>query len=148
MFTSLKNDNYLIKKVPFLEINVTTEKNKMKYYCFNEVVIREDVLRTNAFDIFIRQLKLETIVGDGVLVSNSIGSSAYNASLGGSIILFDMNTLQLTLLASVRANIHHHFFNSFIFSEREILKIYPKGRNNKLVLSDDKISKFRKKLID
>ncbi len=176
-FNSLKNDSYLIKKVPLLEINVTTGKNRVKYYCLNEVVIREDGLRTTTFDIFTSQSKLETFVGDGVLVSSSIGSSAYNASLGGSIILSDMNTMQLTPLAPVRANLHHHFFNSLIFSEREILKIYPKGRSNhlilsldgnsirieaveeieikisdkqiqKLVLSDDKISKFRKKLID
>ena len=136
--SSLFHDEFLIQKSSLLEMNVVTSgKNTYQYYSFNEFVIREVGLRTTTLDLFVEHNQLERLVGDGVIISSTIGSSAYNASLGGSIILGNLEVMQLTPVALVRSGIHHQFFNSLVFSKDQKLIIYPKGRTNSLIFSLD-----------
>ena len=134
--SSLFHDEFLIQKSSLLEMNVVTSgKNTYQYYSFNEFVIREVGLRTTTLDLFVEHNQLERLVGDGVIISSTIGS--YNASLGGSIILGNLEVMQLTPIALVRSGIHHQFFNSLVFSKDQKLIIYPKGRTNSLIFSLD-----------
>ena len=129
--SSLFHDEFLIQKSSLLEMNIVTSDKKIyQYYSFNEFVIREVGLRTTTLDLFVGHDQLERLVGDGVIISSTIGSSAYNASLGGGIILGNLEVMQLTPIALVRAGIHHQFFNSLVFSKDQKLIIYPKGRTN------------------
>lgn len=136
--SSLSQGQLLIKKNSLLEMKViTTDKKINQYYSFNEFVIREVGLRTTTLSLFVNKEKIEDLVGDGVIISSTIGSSAYNASLGGSIVLGNLEVMQLTPIALVRSGIHHQFFNSLVFSKEQKLMIYPKGRTNSLLFSLD-----------
>ncbi|ADM11864.1 nadF-like NAD kinase [Encephalitozoon intestinalis ATCC 50506] len=57
-----------------------------KHYFLNEAIIKPSSLGLGTFKIFIDDTMIE-LRGDAVIVSTRIGSSAYNASLNGPLLL-------------------------------------------------------------
>ena len=74
------------KKV-FINSEGSKELQPAVYHALNEI----SVTRGNAefmviFDIYVNEVYLTTVQGDGVLISTPTGSTAYNLSCGGSIV--------------------------------------------------------------
>ncbi len=96
---SLKNKSYTIEK---LENKIEIEYKGKKVYAVNEALMR-NVLEEVSFKIYeIKNGKREEIYpyvmsGDGILITSSIGSTAYNKSAGGPILLVP-NVMCLTFL--------------------------------------------------
>ena len=74
------------------EIEVETKDDTFKHFTLNEMVLREQDLNTSKFKVLINDELLENYVGDGLLVSTSFGSTAYNLSFGGSIVYNTFHT--------------------------------------------------------
>jgi NAD kinase len=75
-----------IKKV-FLNSEGSQEIQPAICHALNEI----SITRGNAefmvcFDIYVNDVHLTTVQGDGVLISTPTGSTAYNLSCGGSIV--------------------------------------------------------------
>ncbi len=86
---NLKQKNFTIEK---LENKMEIEHNGKKYYAVNEALLH-NVLEEVSFKIYeIKGGKRQEIYpyvmsGDGILITSSIGSTAYNKSAGGPILL-------------------------------------------------------------
>lgn len=66
-------------------------------YAINEVSLLRQTSQSAKISIYIDDvLRLETLVGDGVLLSTPAGSTAYNFSAGGPILPLEANLLALT----------------------------------------------------
>ena len=106
-------------------------------YALNEIMI-ENPFHTLISDVFINEDKLETFRGNGLMVCSSLGSSAYNKSLGGALIDSDLNALELTEIAGLDNNIFHSLKSSLVVSGNK--KISFKGELSGTMVGYDNLS--------
>jgi len=133
----LKDNKYKIDDIGIEEINVITGEGTLNFTALNEIVIREKDLNVANLDISIDNTFLEKFVGDGVLISTSFGTTAYNLSFGGSIIFNTFHSLQITPIAPLHNKVYKSLTNSIVIPETKIIKIVPREDKNNLLLSID-----------
>lgn len=122
---SLNDCNYKIEEVGIQETEVVTSEGTYHFYSLNEIVIREKDLNTAILEISVDNAKLEKYIGDGILISTSIGSTAYNLSFGGSIVYNTLHTLQITPIAPLNNKSYRNLLNSIIIPENTEISINP-----------------------
>ncbi|MBQ4263353.1 MAG: NAD(+)/NADH kinase [Bacilli bacterium] len=141
---NLNKNNYKEDNIGILETNIITKNSSSKFYSLNEIVIRELDLNTVMLDIFIEKKYLETFNGDGILVSTSCGSSAYNLSFGGALIYNTLHTIQITPIAPLNSKAYRNLLTSIILPENKKINIYPKeNKNNILITIDGENKKYK-----
>lgn len=134
----LKTNNFKIEEVGVQETSVIyAEKLESKFYSLNEIVIREKDLNTAFLNIKINDVLLEKFVGDGLLISTSSGSTAYNLSFGGCIVYNGLHTLQITPIAPLHSKVYKSLRNSVIIPEDREIKIKCEKSKNNLLLCID-----------
>lgn len=137
-FIKLLSINELkIEKIGIGEIEVVTRDNNYRHYTLNEIVIREQELNTAKFKVIIDDEVLENYVGDGLLISTSFGSTAYNLSFGGSIVYNTFHTLQLTPIAPLNSKTYRSLLNSLIIPSSKIISIRPEVISKNLLITID-----------
>lgn len=99
-----KDGNYTINKLYLLQCEIFRKNTSETIFALNDIAIKGDKTKTIHLDVFIDYNHLQTISGDGVIISTPMGSSAYNYSAGGSIVYPSLNTLQLTPIAPLNSN--------------------------------------------
>ena len=86
---------------------------------------------------FYRNAYLENFVGDGLLVSTSFGSTAYNLSFGGSIIYNTLHTLQITPIAPFNPKSFKNLLNPIVIPQNSIISIVPEVEKRNLIVTVD-----------
>ena len=82
---------------------ISIENQIFEAYAYNEVSLMRQTHLASKIKIKINdQIKMEELICDGVLVSTSAGSTAYNLSAHGSILPLDSNILALTPISAFR----------------------------------------------
>ena len=132
----LKNNDYKIENISVQETKVLTDDKEERIESLNEIVVRKKDLKTIYLNLLINQELLENFVGDGIIVSTSFGSSAYNLSFGGSLVYNDLHVLQLTPIAPLNNKSYYTLRNSIIIPEERIITINP-IKSNDLMLTID-----------
>ncbi len=116
---SLKNNDYYVEK---LENKMEISHKGKRYYAVNEALLH-NVLEEVSFKIYeIKKGKRYEIYpyvmsGDGILITSSIGSTAYNKSAGGPILLIP-NVMCLTFL-----NVDGPYRNPIVVDSSKIIEI-------------------------
>lgn len=124
LVNNIKNDNYFVEQHNLLKICVNKNRgNSEVYYALNEFRV-ENRFRTCVVDVYLNNNLFETFRGNGLIVSTSFGSTAYNRSLGGAIVSPSLKVMQLTEIAGI----HHNSYRSL---------------NSPLILDKDTIIKFK-----
>lgn len=95
----LNSNKYKIEELSIQETKVITEDHIYRYNTLNEIVIRNKQFNTLKIPVYVDNELLENFTGDGLLISTSTGSTAYNMSFGGSIIYNTLKTLSITPIA-------------------------------------------------
>ena len=87
-----------------LKMTATSVDTKVfEAYAYNEVSLMRQTHLASKIKIKINnQVKMEELICDGVLLSTSAGSTAYNLSAHGSILPLDSNILALTPISAFR----------------------------------------------
>ena len=135
----LNNNDFNVQTIGVQETKVTTKDgNISRFFSLNEIVVRDKNLKTTKLNIEIDNELLEKYIGDGVLISTSIGSTAYNLSFGGAIVYDDLHTLQITPIAPLNTKSYRDILNSIIIPENRTITIKPTidGTDNLLVIVD------------
>ena len=141
LIDNLKRNNFKINKFGIQETNVYTTSGNSKFYSLNDIVIRDIDLNTLKLDIFIDDALLEHFAGDGVLISTSFGSTAYNLSFGGSIIYSTFHALELTPIAPLNSKTYRTLTNSLVLPQNKMIEIVPTSNRN-LIISVDGENKY------
>ena len=82
---------------PLATTVTTTAGETVEALAFNEVAVTRDTGQSANIRILVDGIeRIARFVGDGILISTSAGSTAYNASAGGPIIPLGLDTLALT----------------------------------------------------
>lgn len=139
---SLNNDEFKVDNIGVLETEITTDDSVSRYYALNEIVIRELELNVFNAEIFIDKHKLEIFSGDGLLISTSTGSSAYNMSFKGSLVYNTLHTLQITPIAPINTKAYRNLLNSIILPEKSHIEIYPQ-KKSVLTMCDGENKKYK-----
>ena len=76
--------------------------------------------------MYINNNYFESFRGTGLAVSTPSGSTAYNKSLGGSIIDINLKAMQLTEIASINNRIYKTIGSSIILNDRSTISLVAK----------------------
>lgn len=136
LIENLKTGNYKVNEFGVQETNLYSNNENSKFYSLNDIVIRDMDLNTLKLDIFIDDALLEHFAGDGILVSTSFGSTAYNLSFGGSIIYNTFHALELTPVAPLNNKTYRTLTNSLVLPQNENIEIVPVSNKNLIVTVD------------
>ena len=115
---------------------IKTNNEMYEYNFLNEIVIRKDNFGTLEIPVFIDDELLEKFTGDGLLISTSTGSTAYNMSFGGAIVYNKLNSLSLTPIAPINNRAYRTLTNSFVLPIDS--KIELKANNDLFLMIDGK----------
>lgn len=126
---AIEKNDYKIQKIRPVSAKIFTDKNTYTRIGVNEVLIRGTYSNVSQFAITIHDTKVQDFSGDGVLISTPEGSTAYNYSLGGSLVSPDLNVLQLTPVAPMNTNAYRCFHSSILLPATETITIAGTGRN-------------------
>ncbi|MEG0995079.1 MAG: NAD(+)/NADH kinase, partial [Bacilli bacterium] len=133
----LINDTYKVDSIGIQETKVITSTLEAKFYSLNEIVIREKNLNTMFINVEIDDNFLEQFVGDGLLITTSFGSTAYNLSFGGSIIYNTFHSLQITPIAPINNKSYRNLLNSIVIPENKVVTLTPSTNKNNLLITAD-----------
>lgn len=133
---TLKTGDYKVEAVGIQESHIKTKTDTHLFYSLNEVVIRNVTLNIICLDINTGGSHLENFRGDGILVSTSVGSTAYNLALGGAIVYNMLHTLQITPMAPLNSKVYQSLTNSVIVPQAMPVEIIPTNTNHLLISID------------
>ena len=133
----LKEDDFKIDSIGIQKTQVETNEGTSIFYSLNDIVIRDKELNTTVLNIQVDNIILEEFVGDGILVSTSVGSTAYNMSYGGSIVYNTLHTLQITPIAPLNSKAYRSLLNGVIIPEDKLITIVPKEDKRNLIITID-----------
>lgn len=134
LIEDLKDNKFSETTHSLLKGEIVSEEKSETIYAINEIRI-ENPFHTLICDVLINNDTLETFHGNGLLVASSLGSSAYNKSLGGSIIQPTLECLQLTEIATIQNNFNRSLGSSFVVNKSD--KITLKGELKQSVVGFD-----------
>lgn len=120
LIEDLMKENTKTFEYRLLEVGLNYDHKRRKIYAVNEVRL-ENPFHTMMSDVAIDGHPLERFRGNGLIVCSSIGSSAYNKSLGGALIDPDIVTLQLTEIATIQNNAYRSLGSSLVLSSDRVI---------------------------
>lgn len=125
----IENGNYTIQKIKPVSAKLFTRDRDFIRVGVNEIVVRGTYSHSSHFSVYIDETKIQDFSGDGILVSTAVGSTAYNYSLGGSLVSPDMDVHQLTPIAPMNTNAYRCFRTSILVPASDVITIRGNGRS-------------------
>ena len=135
---SYLNGDYVMQELPLLKTTVTTNDSCCTIFGINEAVVKGDKSRTIHLKLYINNKRVQNFSGDGLIISTSAGSTAYNYAVGGSIVDSSVNVIQVAPISPINTNAYRCFTSSIICSHDSIVNVSPecKFENSTLVVVD------------
>ena len=121
----LKFDHFSYEEIGIGTMEIVSSSFRESFSFLNEIVVRDENLKTMEMDVSINGVFLEKYVGDGLLVSTSYGSTAYNLSFGGGIVYPTFPTLQITPVAPLNNKSYRNLMNSLILPSSLKISLSP-----------------------
>lgn len=118
-----QNANYSIQEIYPLEAKICYKDRCLQVKSVNDIVLRSSLGKTVHLDLSINGTFIEWFRGDGLILSSTTGSTAYNYSAGGAIVDPSIKTLQITPLAPLNTNAYRSFTSSIISSWDSDIKV-------------------------
>ena len=151
----LNSDEYKIEEISVQETKVITEDNVYHYDSLNEIVVRNRDFNVLKVPVYVDDELLEDFSGDGLLISTSTGSTAYNMSFGGSIIYNTfhslqigsivyktLSTLSITPIAPLNNKVYKTLFNSVIVPGNRVVTLVPSKEYKDMFIQIDGVNKL------
>ena len=117
---------------------LNAKMNNEEIYAVNEIRI-ENPFHTLISDVYIDDDHLETFRGNGLMVCTAIGSTAYNKSLGGSVIDPSLNVMELSEIAPINNRLFTSLGSPIVLSSEH--KVTFKGDFSSVIIGYDYLIK-------
>ena len=123
-------NDFLKKEHKFVEYQLLeiTVDNQKKYYALNEMRI-ENIHRTQSINVCVNGLEFESYRGTGLCISTQLGSTAYNRSVGGSVIQEGLPIIQMSEIAGIHNKSYHSLGASIVMKEDAIITLHSDNYN-------------------
>lgn len=132
------NKQYITEEISLVDAEVCTKEKCYYLSGLNEIVVKGARSKVIHMDVYIDGNHLENFCGDGMIISTPSGSTAYNFSVGGSIIYPTLNTMQVTPLAPISSAAYRSLLNSVVVPGESTvaLKLRHRHTNSTLIVRD------------
>ncbi|MCQ2550582.1 MAG: NAD(+)/NADH kinase [Clostridia bacterium] len=105
---------YSVQTLHTVKASINTSHGEVIQYGLNEIAIKSGNTFPLHLDLSIGGSPIERFSGDGLLVCTPAGSTAYNYSLGGSIVDPRIKMLQVTPIAPLNTTAYRSFTSSIL----------------------------------
>lgn len=136
-----KKGCYSTQQLVTVQAVVTTKDDEECIHTgLNEIVIRGSHSYSSHLNISIGDSFIERFSGDGILIASPAGSTAYNYSVGGSIVDPRLKLLQVTPIAPMNTTAYRSFTSSILLPSDMTLGVIPEYTkdNHTYILNDGK----------
>lgn len=127
-------DNFYLQPLSTVKITLTTDTGTYTHMGLNEICVKGSNNLAIHLNISISGSYIERFSGDGVVVSTPAGSTAYNYSLGGSIVDPRLDLLQVTPIAPMNTTAYRAFTSSILLPSELSLDLIPDVKNKTSIL--------------
>lgn len=136
LIADLKNNNYFKEEIKVVKVKIYDGDKIYELNALNEFVFRSSDFKTLKLNIEIDNEHLENFVGDGVVISTSFGSTAYNLSLGGAIVYNTFHCLQITPIAPLNSKTYRNLLGPLVLPDDKLITLIPFNTNDLLITFD------------
>lgn len=112
-------NKYFFDKRHLLQMSI----EKSLELALNEITIKSNGVKMIELEVYLNDMYLTTYKADGLILSTSTGSTAYNLSAGGPIIFPGTKAIIITPICS-----HSLTVRSLVVSSEDVIKVVPKGK--------------------
>ena len=137
----LINNEYRVNEYNLLEYTLKNNDSELKGLAVNDIAIINPI-NTQIIDVYINDKHFETFRGTGILISPPTWSTAYNKSLGGSIIDPHIKAIQLTEFAPINNRVIRNLSSPLVLSEKSKINLKFKENKNIFISIDGKHLEF------
>ncbi len=116
---------YSLQPLSTVKVRVTASGGVSEHVGLNEVLEKGNSTYSIHLNISIGGSFIERFSGDGLLIATPAGSTAYNYSLGGSIVDPRLNLLQVTPIAPMNTTAYRSFTSSILLPSDLSLGVVP-----------------------
>ena len=122
----IQSGDYRVQRHRLLTATVRTEDGTIHgFKGLTDVIFRGSISKVTHLNLAIGDNFIEKFSGDGILISSSAGSTAYNYSLGGSIVDPRVALLQITPMAPMNTTVFRSFTSSLLVPPGLDVHIFP-----------------------
>lgn len=124
IFSYTTNDYYL---QPFSAVKsvVVTSEGEFSHTALNDIAVKGAPTCPVHLNLSINDSFIERFSGDGLCIATTAGSTAYNYSLGGSLVDPRLNILQIAPIAPINSTAYRSFTSSILLPADDSLTIMP-----------------------
>lgn len=127
----IDSNNYEVTDFNFIEYSLISKNNSKTYYALNEVAIISPI-HTQIIDVYIDDSKFETFRGTGLIISTPTGSTAFNKSVGGSVMDPSIKSIQLAEIAPINNRVYKTLSSPIVLSSTSEIKLVANFNNTKI----------------
>ena len=135
---AINNHKYKVSALNLLNVSFKQDDKEVVMDALNEITIIS-LSKTLILDIFIDNNYLERFRGTGVCVCTPTGSTAYNKSLNGAVIDFNIDAIELTEIAGINSNSYRTLASPLVLSKDRVIRLV-NVRNDEAHLTLDNMS--------
>lgn len=143
VYELIKSGNYRLNSYNVLEYTLKSKKYSLSGIAVNDIAITNPI-HTQIIDVYINDKHFETFRGTGLLVSPPAGSTAYNKSLGGSVIDPHIKAIQLTEFAPINNRAYNSLASPLVLSDKSNIELKVEENENIYISIDGKFLAFDK----
>lgn len=133
-----KQGDYTLQDLSTVQIKIYNEDECYEHVGLNEVIVKGAQSSSIHMNMSIGNSFIERFSGDGIVVSTPAGSTAYNYSLGGSIVDPRLKLLQVTPIAPMNTTAYRAFTSSILLPSDLSLNLIPDMQyNNTIAIVSD-----------
>lgn len=147
----LKRNEYYVEHLPLYEVKMKENGIERKEYFVNDLTIERKSTRILHMSVHVNDENLCSISADGLVISTALGSTGYNMSTGGSIVLGPKETLQISPISPVYSNAYQSLANSIVLSDENEITVFPnykKQREFRIVCDGKEIKVKNPKVLE
>lgn len=132
-----KSENYITQKHRIIDVELKGLYGRVNLGpALNDVAVKKSGGSLIHLNVLIGDKLIETFSGDGILISSSAGSTAYNYSLGGSIVDPSLDLLQVTPMAPANNTAYRSFTSSLLLPASEKIVIESRDATGSSIIID------------
>lgn len=122
----LREEKYHIVEYPLYEVEITQKNGQIiKDVFVNDVSIKQDGAKAVHLQVKINDKVTIPYSADGLVVSTSLGSTAYNMSLGGALMFDHIPNFQISPIAQMHNRSYSGVNNSVMIKDDSVIEITP-----------------------
>ena len=135
---------YSVQALSTVKATVVTEHGTFTHTALNEIAVKGEMTYPVHLNISINQSFIERFSGDGICVATPAGSTAYNYSLGGSIVDPGLELLQVTPIAPMKSIAYRSFTSSLVLPPDGKLNVLPCDESDRMlnVIFDGRLASY------